>query len=194
MPTNYSDELLTRAGRIRLLLTDVDGVLTEGRLFVDAHGEPLKFFNVKDGLGLFLLGEVGIQRGIITGKTSRAVERRAKELRLDYCEQGVLDKSSVIEELLIDAKCTLSQTAYIGDDLNDLPLLTTVGLAACPADAVPEVKERVHLVCQQDGGRGAVRELCEVILKAQGHWEGLVERWIRGFNQLEAGHTSRKQP
>jgi len=183
MPTNYPDDLLTRARRIKLLLTDVDGVLTEGRLFVDAHGEPLKLFNVKDGLGLFLLGEVGIRRGIITGKSSRAVERRAKELRLDYCHQGVLDKSTVIEGLLIDAKCTLAETAYIGDDLNDLPLLTTVGLAACPADAVEDVRERVHLLCQQNGGRGAVRELCELILKAQGHWESLIERWTRGFNR-----------
>ena len=174
------DDLAERARRVRLLLTDVDGVLTDGGIFTDAEGVPLKVFDVTDGLGLYLLGRAGIKRGIITGKLGRAVQRRAEELGLDYCRQGALDKGQVVAELLAESGAKTDELSYIGDDLSDLPGLTIAGLACCPADAARDVRQRVHYICAARGGKGAVREVCELILRARGGWDKMVENWCGG--------------
>ena len=174
------NDLADRARRVRLVITDVDGVLTAGEIFTDGDGAPLKIFNVKDGLGLHLLGRAGIERAVVTGKSSRAVERRVGELGFEYCRQGVLDKGPVVRELLGESGCTETELCYIGDDLNDLPGLVMAGLACCPADAARDVLERVHYVCAARGGHGAVREVCELILRARGDWGILVQKWVNG--------------
>lgn len=177
------DDLVGRAAAVELLLTDVDGVMTRGEIYADAAGVPLKLFNVKDGMGLFLLGRAGIARGVITGKTSEAVRRRCAELQLEFCRQGVIDKGALLEGLLGECGCRAAEYAYIGDDLNDLPLLERAGLACCPADAVVDVRRRVHYVCAAPGGGGVVREVCELVLRAKGLWAGFVEAWRTGFKQ-----------
>ncbi len=174
------DDLAERARRVRLLLTDVDGVLTPGEMLSDGDGVPLKIFDVKDGLGLYLLGRAGLKCGIITGKSSRAVERRAEELGLEFCRQGALDKGPVVQELLAESGFSTDELCYIGDDLNDLPGLVVAGLACCPADAALDVRQRVHYVCSARGGHGAVREVCELILRARGDWDKMVENWCGG--------------
>jgi 3-deoxy-D-manno-octulosonate 8-phosphate phosphatase (KDO 8-P phosphatase) len=173
-------DLAERARRVRLLVTDVDGVLTAGEMLTDSGGVPVKVFDVKDGLGLYLLGRAGIKRALVTGKTSRAVERRAEELGLEFCRQGVIDKGPAVRELLEQAGCRADGLCFIGDDLNDLPGLAVAGLACCPADAARDVHERVHYVCAADGGRGAVREMCELILRARGEWDAMVQGWTEG--------------
>ncbi|MGI6656809.1 MAG: KdsC family phosphatase [Desulfobulbus sp.] len=161
-------EALPRAKSVRLLLLDVDGVLTDGGIIYGNDGLECKRFNTRDGLGIAMLQENGIEVGIITARASEAVERRARELRLAHLVQGERDKLASYEALLRQTGLRPPQTAYMGDDLIDLPLLNRAGLAASPADAVPEVRRRVHYVAQCRGGEGAVREVCDLILEAQG--------------------------
>ncbi len=158
--------LLARAARVRLALFDVDGVLTDGRIWYGPEGEALKVFDVQDGHGIVLLREHA-QLGVISGRPGRASEVRLKELRFQHLVFGQRDK--------LQGYATLAplgipddEVAYMGDDVNDLPLLRKVGLSAAPADARPEVREAVHFVARRPGGRGAVRELCELILRAKG--------------------------
>lgn len=162
---------MDRAREVKLLVLDVDGVLTDGGLYYGPEGEALKRFDVKDGHGIVLCRDTGLPSAILTARTSKAVEVRARELRIAYVLQGERDKKAGLEKLL--AQCGLSprELAYIGDDVNDLPVLSRVGFAAAPADARPEVKEHVHYVCENRGGHGAVRELCELLLRAKGLWE-----------------------
>jgi 3-deoxy-D-manno-octulosonate 8-phosphate phosphatase (KDO 8-P phosphatase) len=158
--------LLARAAKVRLLLLDVDGVLTNGRLYYGPEGEALKAFDVKDGHGIVLLRD-HVQLGVISGRPGKASQRRLEELRFQHLIFGQRDKLAGYAELahlgLDDA-----EVAYMGDDVNDLPLLRKVGLSAAPADARPEVLAGVHFVSRCPGGRGAVRELCELILRAKG--------------------------
>jgi 3-deoxy-D-manno-octulosonate 8-phosphate phosphatase (KDO 8-P phosphatase) len=158
--------LLARAARIRLLLLDVDGVLTDGRIWYGPEGEALKAFDVQDGHGVVLLRD-HVQLGVISGRPGKASERRLQELRFQHLVFGQRDKLAGYATLaplgIPDA-----EVAYMGDDVNDLPLLRRVGLAAAPADARPEVLREVHFVARARGGRGAVRELCELILRAKG--------------------------
>jgi 3-deoxy-D-manno-octulosonate 8-phosphate phosphatase (KDO 8-P phosphatase) len=158
--------LVARAARIRLVLLDVDGVLTDGRLYYGPDGEALKAFDVKDGHGIVLLREQ-VDFGVISGRPGKASERRLQELRFKHLVFGERDKLAGYARL---AHLGLAddEVAYMGDDVNDVPLLRRVGLSACPADARPEVKEVVHFVARSPGGRGAVRELCDVILSAKG--------------------------
>jgi 3-deoxy-D-manno-octulosonate 8-phosphate phosphatase (KDO 8-P phosphatase) len=158
--------LVARAARIRLVLLDVDGVLTDGRLYYGPDGEALKAFDVKDGHGIVLLREQ-VDFGVISGRPGKASERRLQELRFKHLVFGERDKLAGYARL---ARLGLAddEVAYMGDDVNDVPLLRRVGLSACPADARPEVKEVVHFVARSPGGRGAVRELCDVILSAKG--------------------------
>lgn len=159
-------ELLARAARIRLLLLDVDGVLTDGRLFYGPQGEAMKSFDVKDGHGLVLVRPY-VELGVISGRSDTTARRRLEELRFKHLVFGQRDKLAGYAELghlgVPDA-----EVAYMGDDVNDLPLLARVGLSACPADAMPQVRDRVHLVASHLGGRGAVRELCDLLLRAKG--------------------------
>ena len=158
-------ELLARAARIRLVILDVDGVLTDGRLYYGPDGEALKAFDVKDGHGIVLLRE-RVDFAVISGRPGIASQRRLEELRFKHLVFGERDKLQGYARL---AHLGLPDdaVAYMGDDVNDVPLLRKVGLAACPADARPEARAVAHLVTEAPGGRGAVRELCDLILRAQ---------------------------
>jgi len=156
---------------IQLLVLDVDGVLTDGGLYVDDKGHPSKKFNVKDGLGIKLAQRFGIQVAILTGKTSRVVEYRAKELGIEHVIQGSKDKGADIEALCEQTGIPIRLTAMIGDDLPDLPAFAVVGFPVAVGDAVDEVKQAASLVTRAHGGRGAVREAIEHLLKDQGKWD-----------------------
>lgn len=159
-----------RARKIKLLLMDVDGTLTDGRLFLLPDGEEVKAYNVKDGLGILLARLAGMKTGIITGKTSRPLEKRAQKLGIDELHQGILDKKRILEDILARRGLTADEVAYIGDDLGDLEVMKSVGLAAAVADAHPEVKRYSQFVCRENGGCGAVREFIEFILTCQEKW------------------------
>jgi 3-deoxy-D-manno-octulosonate 8-phosphate phosphatase (KDO 8-P phosphatase) len=175
------DEITRRAARVRLLLTDCDGVLTDGRLYYSADSEPcaevIKVFHIHDGLGLRLAKRAGLKLGIISGRKSAALEARARELGVDYLFQGDDAKLGAYERILGAEKLSDEQVAYVGDDLPDLPLLRRVGFAVAVADAVAEVRAAAHHVTARPGGAGAVREAVELILKAQGRWAGLVNSY-----------------
>jgi len=157
---------VSRASRVKLVLLDVDGVLTDGRLYYGAEGEMMKAFDVRDGHGIVLLRD-HVDFGVVSGRPGRSTERRLEELRVKHMVFSERDKLVGYAKLghlgLAD-----DEVAYMGDDVNDLPLLARVGLSACPADALPEVREAVHFVATSGGGRGAVRELCDLIRKAKG--------------------------
>jgi 3-deoxy-D-manno-octulosonate 8-phosphate phosphatase (KDO 8-P phosphatase) len=169
-----------RARKIRLLLLDVDGVLTNGQVcllsFPGGGVEELKLFHSQDGAGLNLARDAGLRTGVITGRDSPAVKRRAGETRMEFVYQGRAEKIPAYEEILRAAGVEDSAVAYVGDDLPDLPVLRRVGLAVAVANAVPEVKRAAHFVTQRSGGDGAVREVIECILKAQGKWDDVARR------------------
>ena len=172
-------ELERRAGRIKLLLMDCDGVLTDGRITLLDDGDELKSFHTRDGHGLVLLHRAGLRSGIISGRTAKAVERRARDLGVSFVYQGILDKIATFNELTNNEALDDAEIAYIGDDVTDIPLMNRVGLAVAVADAVPEIKAAAHYTTELAGGFGAVREVCELILKAQGHWNGLMNRYLK---------------
>lgn len=169
-----------RLGAIRLLLLDVDGVLTDGRITYDNRGNELKSFDVKDGHGLKLLQRAGIEVGIITGRQSELVARRATELGIEILYQGALHKLDPYREILEKTGLDDAQIAYVGDDLVDLPILRRVGFSATVSDAHPDVLPLVDYVSQRPGGRGAVREICDLLLKGGGHWEEVTGRYFVG--------------
>ena len=170
---------LPQARQVRLLLLDVDGVLTDGSITYLSGGGEAKSFNTQDGLGIKLLQESGVAVGIITARQSEAVERRARDLNFAYVFQGKEDKLTVYESILKETGLRPPQTGYMGDDLMDLPILNRAGFAAAPANAVAEVRRRVHYTAGRDGGRGAVREVCELILEAQGNLARMQARFDR---------------
>ncbi|MFS8086788.1 MAG: KdsC family phosphatase [Acidobacteriota bacterium] len=156
---------------------DCDGVLTDGRLILLSDGDEQKIFHVHDGHGIKLCERAGLQTGIISGRASGAVERRARELGMTYVRQNQKDKIQAFEEMLAKANISGEECAFIGDDLPDIPVMRRVGFAVAVADAVAETKQAAHYVTQAKGGRGAVREVADLILKAQGLWEGLMKRY-----------------
>ena len=172
-------EALPRARQVRLLLLDVDGVLTDGTITYGTDGIETKSFHTQDGLGLKLLQESGVAAGIITARASEAVLRRARELGFAHVVQGAADKRAAYEAILRETGLRPPQTAYMADDGMDLPLLNRVGLAAAPANAVAEVRQRVHYTTERTGGRGAVREVCDLLLEAQSNLERLFARFDR---------------
>ena len=172
-------EALPRARQVRLLLLVVDGVLTVGTITYGTDGIETKSFHTQDGLGLKLLQESGVAAGIITARTSEAVLRRARELGFAHVVQGATDKLAAFEAILRETGLRPPQTAYMGDDWMGLPLLNRVGLAAAPANAVAEVRQRVHYTTERTGGRGAVREVCDLLLEAQSNLERLFARFDR---------------
>ena len=159
---------------------DVDGVMTDGRFIYLDNGVLAKSFDVKDGFAIRLAAMNGIKFGIITGKDSPIVERRAAELEIEEVHQGYFDKLAVYRQIKEKYGLADREIAFIGDDLFDLGVLKSVGFSACPADAVPEVKAEVDYVSGKAGGRGAVREIIEMVLKAQGKWENLVDKFKKG--------------
>ena len=169
---------LQRARQIRLLLLDVDGVLTDGSLIYLADGRECKVFNSRDGFGLTLLHKAGIQTGIITARTGGAVAHRARQLGMTHLAQGVRDKAAALANILVQTGLDARQIAYMGDDWLDLPVLRQVGLAVAVADAVAEVRQAAHYITQAPGGRGAVREVCELILEAQDKRQDLLAAFL----------------
>jgi len=167
-----------RLAKIRLLLLDVDGILTDGRIVYDHNGVESKMFDVKDGHGLKLIQRAGISVGIITGRSSEVVALRARELGIDILYQGVKEKIVPYREILENLGLVDEEVAYMGDDLVDLPVLTRVGFSATVADAVEDIKPHVHYVAQKKGGRSAVREVCDLILKESGKWPAVTRRYF----------------
>ena len=162
-----ADELLRRAARLRLVITDVDGVLTDGGVYVSEQGEAMKRFSVRDGMGVERLRAQGIDTAFLTRETSPIVLRRAEKLRIRHCYMGVLDKRSALPHILDETGLALEQVAYIGDDVNDQEVMSTVaerGLVGAPLDAVPAVLRRAHHCCARPGGCGAFRDFAEWIL------------------------------
>ncbi|GAB6064166.1 KdsC family phosphatase [Deferrisoma palaeochoriense] len=167
-----------RMARVELLLLDVDGVLTDGRVVLDDRGVETKAFDVTDGHGLKLLQRAGVAVGFVTGRRSRVVEHRARELGVTEVHQRVRNKLEVVREILARRGVAPEVVAYMGDDLVDLPVLTQVGLGITVADAPEYVRERVHWVTGRPGGRGAVREACEAILRARGAWDEVTRKYF----------------
>ena len=168
-----------RASRVKLLLMDCDGVLTDGRIWILESGEDQKAFNTRDGFGLDLLHRAGLRSGIISGRTSGAVERRSRGLGMSFVRQGCENKLQAFTEILAEAELTPDEVAFIGDDLNDVPLMLRSELAVAVADASEETKHHAHFVTKASGGSGAVRETVELILKAQYRWDDLVQLYLK---------------
>jgi 3-deoxy-D-manno-octulosonate 8-phosphate phosphatase (KDO 8-P phosphatase) len=164
-------KLLDRLQNVRCLLLDVDGVMTDGKLYFDADGREFKSFDVQDGLGLALARRGGLLVGFVPGRPTRATRRRAKELRVDILIQGRIDKGQTVAQVQKRHRLRAEEICFVGDDLLDLPALERVGLAIAVANAVPEVKRAAHYVTKRPGGNGAVREVAERLLKAQGSWK-----------------------
>lgn len=167
-----------RLSKIEILLLDVDGVLTDGRVRLDGKGGETKDFDVSDGHGIKMLQRAGIAVAIITGRKSDAVAQRAVELGITELHQGVKEKIPVVREILRARGLTSDKAAYVGDDLVDLPVMVQVGVGVTVPAAPFEVKSRADLITGREGGRGAVREVCEAILKARGLWEGAIEKYV----------------
>ena len=169
-----SDDVHRRAARIALLLFDVDGVLTDGKILMHADGTESKQFDIKDGTGLVWAQRAGLKVGFLSARSSAATAQRAAQLGITLVHQGVASKLRTYEEILRQQELTDADVAYMGDDLLDLPVIVRAGLSAVPADGAAEVRERAHYVSRAGGGNGAVREFIELVLKAQDRWERLV--------------------
>lgn len=167
-----------RLAKIRLLLLDVDGVMSDGRIVYDARGTEIKTFDVKDGHGIKMLQKAGLVVGIITGRQSEVVTVRAAELGIDILHQGISDKAIPYLAILAQLGLRNDEVAYLGDDVVDLPILLRVGFAAATFDAVDDIKPYVHYVTSRPGGRGAVREICDLILKEGGHWPAVMGKYF----------------
>ena len=174
-----NSDVQERAARIKLLLMDCDGVLTDGRIWIFENGEEQKGFHTRDGLGIDLWHRAGLRSGIISGRTSSAVETRARTLGMSFIVQGHENKIKAFADTLAHAGVTNAVVAYIGDDLNDVPLMMQSGLGVAVADAALETRERAHYVTKALGGFGAVREVIELILKSQGRWDALIDGYIQ---------------
>ena len=173
-----------KAKKIQLLILDVDGVMTDGRIVMNDLGQEIKFFNVKDGHGIRLLLTAGIDVAIITGRESETVRRRALDLGITTVYQGIKDKESVCKKIMEEKGLEKEQVCCMGDDLPDIPMLRCAGLPVAVADATYETRESALFVTRAQGGYGAVREMCEIILKAKGAWpdvKGLNEKNKIGF-------------
>lgn len=166
------DELTRRARAVRLAIFDVDGVMTDGTLFIGAEGELFKAFNILDGHGVKMLQQAGVAAAIISGRSSAAVARRAAELAIAHVVQGSSDKVDAFDVLIASLALEPEQCAFVGDDLPDLPVMRRCGLAVAVANAADAVKSAAHYVTRASGGKGAVREFCELVLRAQGQLAG----------------------
>lgn len=179
MPNNVHNAAMERASKIKLMIFDVDGVLTDGGLRYGAEGELIKTFNVLDGHGIKLLQEYGVQVGIITARNSAIVARRAADLGIQHLKQGVHDKRLAFEQVIQAVHLTPEECGFMGDDVIDLPVMTRVGFAASVPNGHPEVQTRAHYVAQVRGGHGAVREVCDFILRAQNKYEAALAPYLK---------------
>ena len=172
-------DVLEKAALIRLVIFDVDGVLTDGSLFIGDDGQEYKAFNSKDGHGMRMLQDSGVTVGIITGRTSQVVEHRMRGLGIEQVFQGRVHKVPAYEELLATLGLDATQVAYVGDDVVDLGVMKRVGLAIAVQDAHPLVKQHAHWITEHGGGRGAARDVCELIMSAQGTLEQELEKYTQ---------------
>lgn len=173
------EHLKQRLSKIKLVIVDNDGVMTDGRIILGDYGDELKFFDVQDGFGMVMLRRAGLRTAIISGKKSRVNKRRAKELGVCKLYQNAFDKLKVFDKLSRKFKVSPDEVCYIGDDLIDIPVLARVGFGVAVANAVAETKEAAHFVTSREGGRGAVREVADMILQAQGRWTEVTARYFR---------------
>lgn len=176
---NDLNNSIKRASRVRLMIFDVDGILTDGSLHFGPDGEALKTFNVLDGHGIKLLQQSGVATAIISARQSPIVSRRAADLGITHVRQGIHDKRCAFEQLLGEIKISADECGFIGDDVIDLPVLTCVGFAVSVPGGHPEVKSRVHYVTQAAGGRGAAREICDFIMRAQGRYDDILAGYLQ---------------
>ncbi|MDD5634142.1 MAG: HAD-IIIA family hydrolase [Candidatus Omnitrophica bacterium] len=174
----YPNEIIERAKKIKILVLDVDGVLTDGRIVYGTYGDEIKNFDVNDGLGIFLLKKSGLKCVIVTAKGSRVVTKRAKELKIDKVYKDFHYKIEAYNKLCKKFKASPEEICFVGDDLIDIPILKRVGLAVVPTNAMEDVKKVAHLITEKSGGRGAVREVCDLIMKSQGTWETVTARYF----------------
>lgn len=174
-----SVDVMAKAAKVRCLLMDVDGVLTDGRIIYDDAGTQIKFFHVRDGHGLKLMKRSGIETGVITGRTSEVVELRARELDMGIIHQGVKDKREVIDAIIAQGRFASDEIGFVGDDIVDIPVFRRVGLRVAVPDAVDELRDMADYITLNHAGRGAVREVCEIILRARGLWQGIVDGYNR---------------
>jgi 3-deoxy-D-manno-octulosonate 8-phosphate phosphatase (KDO 8-P phosphatase) len=174
-----NNQIVERARRVRMLITDIDGVMTDGRIIYSIYGDELKFFDVTDGFGISLLNRVGIKTVIVTAKKSRIVKQRGRDLKVARVYAGFLDKLIPFNDLLKRFKVTAEEICFIGDDLIDFPVLKRVGFAVSVPNAMEEVKAAAHYITTRHGGRGAVREVCDLILKSQDKWGEATDRFLK---------------
>lgn len=167
---------MQQAANIRLIILDVDGVMTDGRIIIDDNGVESRFFDIKDGLGVVALQMSGVEAAIITSKKSVAVKHRAEELKIKRFYEGIRKKTEAYAEIVKDMGITDAEVCYMGDDLVDLSMMKRVGFPVAVADAVQEVREAAAYITKAPGGRGAVREVAEIILKAQGKWDAILSK------------------
>jgi 3-deoxy-D-manno-octulosonate 8-phosphate phosphatase (KDO 8-P phosphatase) len=172
-----SKRILAKAEKIKLLILDVDGVLTDGRLYYTDRGEEIKAFNVHDGHGIVMMKKAGIKTAIISGRKSKSVRVRARELGVRYVYQGIFDKVRVMEQIIKREKIKRENVCYMGDDVTDIALLLRVGFSVSVMNGAPDVKTVVDYVTTKKGGKGAVREIAEIILKAKGLWEQIINNY-----------------
>ena len=176
------EEIQTKLKKIKMLVLDVDGVMTDGSIIIDSDGREMKNFNVRDGHGLVMIQRHGIQVAILTGRTSTVVDHRARDLKITEVYQGALNKKEIFAQILEKNNLTPELIAYMGDDIVDIPVLKLVGFSVAVADALELVKKIVDYVTVNRGGQGAVREICEMLLMAQGHWPEVAARY--DFSEL----------
>ena len=169
------ENILNKAKKVKLLLLDVDGVLTDGRIIYDSAGRDSKFFDVHDGLGVYVLHMSGIRTVLITAKSSKTISPRAKDMRVAEVFADIFPKTAVLEKILKKYRVTPDEVCFVGDDLVDLSLMRKVGLPVAVANGASEIKEAASFVTNRSGGRGAVREVAELILKSQGKWEDILK-------------------
>ena len=174
-----------RASRVTLVLLDVDGVMTNGRLYMGPDGQESRAFHVRDGQGVRLGQRGGLMFGIVSGRDARVVADRAAELYITEVHQGIRDKVACVEAMLTRLDLPADRVAFVGDDLADVAVMKRVGFAAAPADAVPEVKQVAHYVTECAGGEGAVREVVDLLLRAAGKWEQVVDRFLGSAGAAE---------
>lgn len=167
---------------IKLIILDVDGTLTDGKIYYDNNGNEIKAFNAKDGMAISQAIKNGINISIVTGRRSSIVDRRAKELGIKYVYQGVNSKVEILDKLLCKLQLDINEVMYIGDDINDIEIMKKLKHSACPKDAVEEVKEISEIVSSKNGGEGAVREIIEIILKDQKKWVNIITKY-NGISQ-----------
>jgi 3-deoxy-D-manno-octulosonate 8-phosphate phosphatase (KDO 8-P phosphatase) len=178
MLDKYTPEIIERAKKVRILVMDIDGVLTDGRIIYGNYGDELKNFDVNDGLGVTLARRAGFKTVILTAKASRVVTKRARDLKIDKVYHNFHYKIKALDKIKKRFKCEDQEICFIGDDVIDIPVLKRIGLAVCPPNAMDEVKPYAHFITEKKGGRGAVREVCDFLLKAQGSWDAATSAYF----------------